>query len=297
VFNSLDIALFNFINSFVRFQFLDIIMPFLSETLFLGLALLVFLIGYIFYCQHRYGEALWRVVVLLILFVLSFFMAYLISDAFRGSSDKLSPYQMIEGSHHYDTKTREWHIVTGGDKSFLFESEQIIDEMPEQMIESMPEQMIELMPEQMIESMPEEMPEQVLLEEFQMPFADLDAEQEIELRQITEETVQDSEQSSLEQISSGQTSLIQKSPGQMSSIPSTLSAVAMVVALILALLFPKINSVIFILPFVIGWSTIYLGNHYPFDVVMGWMIGIFSVLIVWLLCELFFRILAPQKKL
>lgn len=287
MFNSLDIALFNFINSFARFQFLDIIMPFLSETLFLGLALIVFLIGYIFYCQHRFGEALWRIVVLLILFVLSFLMAYLISNALRGSSDKLSPYQMIEGSHYYDSKTREWHVVTAGDKSFLFELEQMPEEISEQTIESMPEEM------------PEEMPDQMLLEEFQIPFVDLGADQEIELgtRQTADQTVQDSEQNSLEQISSGQASLIQNSTGQMSSMPSTLSAVAMVVALILALLFPKINSVIFILPFVIGWSTIYLGKHYPFDVVMGWMIGIFSVLIVWLLCELFFRILAPQKKL
>jgi membrane-associated phospholipid phosphatase len=50
----------------------------------------------------------------------------------------------------------------------------------------------------------------------------------------------------------------------------------------------------FLIPIIIGWSRIYLGYHYPFDVLAGWLLGAF---LAWLIIHfLAARVLAEQIK-
>jgi len=46
------------------------------------------------------------------------------------------------------------------------------------------------------------------------------------------------------------------------------------------LLWPRTRRVLWALPVVVGWSRVYLGKHYPLDVVAGWALG---AVVGWLL--------------
>lgn len=75
------------------------------------------------------------------------------------------------------------------------------------------------------------------------------------------------------------------------SFPSGHSAMSAVVYLSIAVLISRIESLyktrVFIITtalaisFIVGISRIYLGVHYPTDVIAGWMIGLFWALLCW----------------
>jgi len=66
------------------------------------------------------------------------------------------------------------------------------------------------------------------------------------------------------------------------SFPSSHAATSMAVAFGTALLLRRSRPWIFLLPFFVGWSRIYVGKHFPVDVVAGWILGAVCVLAVWL---------------
>ena len=39
---------------------------------------------------------------------------------------------------------------------------------------------------------------------------------------------------------------------------------------------------LWLLPFAIGYSRLYLGKHYPSDVMGGWLVGAAVLMVVWL---------------
>ncbi len=74
-----------------------------------------------------------------------------------------------------------------------------------------------------------------------------------------------------------------------SSYPSGHAANSMALALAAVLLWPGIRPCvrpwIFLLPLVVGYSRLYLGKHYPTDVLSGWVVGAFAAVLLWTLCR------------
>ena len=71
-------------------------------------------------------------------------------------------------------------------------------------------------------------------------------------------------------------------PGSIGgSFPSSHAATSMAVATVVALLFRRSRPWIFALPLLVGWSRIYVGKHFPVDVLAGWCLGMLIALAVW----------------
>ena len=81
------------------------------------------------------------------------------------------------------------------------------------------------------------------------------------------------------------------------SMPSSPAAACMAVAVVLSLLFRKANPWVFLLPFSVGFSQIYVGKNYPFDILIGWLLGLVSVVAVWWACHLIIIRFSSHRKL
>ena len=81
------------------------------------------------------------------------------------------------------------------------------------------------------------------------------------------------------------------------SMPSSASAACMAVAVVLSLLFAKANPWVFLLPICVGFSQIYVGKNYPFDILVGWLLGLVSVIAVWWACHLIIIRFSSHRKL
>lgn len=68
---------------------------------------------------------------------------------------------------------------------------------------------------------------------------------------------------------------ISKSPGEIidPSFPSAHTVFAFMMATILAQWFPRYRIIFFVFAGIIGWTRIYLGLHYPTDVIAGALLG------------------------
>ncbi|RYZ73158.1 MAG: phosphatase PAP2 family protein [Proteobacteria bacterium] len=60
---------------------------------------------------------------------------------------------------------------------------------------------------------------------------------------------------------------------QSSSFPSNHATTTMALAVWLSYLFPKLTIPFYAVSFLIGYSRVYAGVHYPSDVIIGWIIG------------------------
>ncbi|SOB57559.1 Phosphoesterase PA-phosphatase related protein [Pseudodesulfovibrio profundus] len=68
-----------------------------------------------------------------------------------------------------------------------------------------------------------------------------------------------------------------------SSYPSAHSANTMCLAILTMFLWPGLKKWPLLLPLVVGYSRVYLGKHYPTDVLAGWLYGVVTGVAVWLL--------------
>ena len=85
--------------------------------------------------------------------------------------------------------------------------------------------------------------------------------------------------------------------GDGSSYPSAHAANSMTLAVLAMLLWPRTRPWLGILPLLVGWSRIYLGKHYPSDVLSGWLLGLCVAALVWTLWKgvLERRVLPPKE--
>ena len=77
------------------------------------------------------------------------------------------------------------------------------------------------------------------------------------------------------------------------SFPSNHAANSFALALIISFFFPKIKKAMYLLAFIISFSRVYIGVHYPFDILYGMCLGILAGYFV----KLFFKIYIRNKKL
>jgi undecaprenyl-diphosphatase len=70
-------------------------------------------------------------------------------------------------------------------------------------------------------------------------------------------------------------SKLSKGPGEIldPSFPSAHADFSFMMAVLLALWFPRYRIIFFIVAGFIGWTRIYLGLHYPTDVIVGALLG------------------------
>lgn len=69
------------------------------------------------------------------------------------------------------------------------------------------------------------------------------------------------------------------------SFPSGHSSNSMAFVVILMLLSKRFRPWLFLIPLSVGYSRIYLGKHFPADVIAGWFVGLCVAFAVWLFWE------------
>jgi membrane-associated phospholipid phosphatase len=77
------------------------------------------------------------------------------------------------------------------------------------------------------------------------------------------------------------------------SFPSAHAANSMALTVLAMCFWPRLRRGLWALPLLVGWSRVYLGKHYPLDVLGGWALG---ALLGWC-CWLAWKRLAPRLKM
>lgn len=200
--NFFDALLFPVFNGSWRSDFLDVVMPLFSDAWLLWLGLALFLGAYAVFCRQHYGEALPRLIVLVVFLGLSAGVADGLCNVIKDETGRYRPFQSVEGTHFF-TPERTWTVVDNPT--------------------------------------------------------------------YTEGSIG-------------------------GSFPSSHAATSMAVALGVALLFARSRPWIFALPLLVGWSRIYVGKHFPADVIVGWIVGAIAVILVWSVCLGFVRYLLSRRR-
>lgn len=79
------------------------------------------------------------------------------------------------------------------------------------------------------------------------------------------------------------------------SYPSAHASNTMAFALMCMFFFRRMRPWLLLLPFIVGYSRLYLGKHFPTDIMAGWALGACTATFVWLIWDNYIKFKLPQR--
>lgn len=266
MFSSLEDMIFEFFNMYLRNSVFDVVLPLFESSLPVFLVALISLIIFAIYCKKKYGEMICRVFLFMGMLGLSAFFAHHGSHFF--AFERPRPYQEIAGTMYFDTKDKIWlqaqYAVSEGyhpDQQIMAAENSNASEKIQNEAEPAGNSQENAGQSEIAQSA--EKPENTLAEQ---------EEKEVPLRV------------DLQQLQ------VKWIDGSAKLFPSSVISISMAIAFVIALLMARVSPYIYLFPLLIGWAQIYTGSAYLSDLLVGWCVGILSVVAAWLCFAFFFRI-------
>lgn len=263
MFSSLEDIIFEFFNMYLRNSVFDLVLPFFERSLPVFLVAVISLVIFAIYCKKKYGDMIYRVLLFMGMLGLSAFFAHHMSHFF--AFERPRPYQEIAGTMYYDSKDKTWLQAQYAERDGYHPFEQSHEAE---------------------KSTAEEMREDTQTERLQK-----DTEQAAKAQTDTEQVLQtEGSEEAAPPIRVDLKKLrIKWIDGSAKLFPSSVISISMAIAFVIALLMAKTSPYIYLFPLVIGWAQIYTGSAYLSDLLVGWCVGLLSVVAAWLCFAFFFR--------
>lgn len=265
MFSSLEDIIFEFFNMYLRNSAFDLVLPVFESSLPVFLVAVVFLVIFAVYCKKKYGDMIYRVFLFMGMLGLSAFFAHYGSHFF--AFERPRPYQEIAGTMYYDSKDKTWlqaqYAVSEGYHPFEQQTEADKNVLAEK------------------EMSEEDVQKDALAETAQAANGPNDVLQ----AENTEKQVEPPLRVDLNALR------IKWIDGSSKKLfPSSVISISMAIAFVIALLMAKTSPYIYLFPLLIGWSQIYTGSAYLSDLLVGWCVGLLSVVAAWLCFAFFFKL-------
>lgn len=267
MFSSLEDMIFEFFNMYLRNSVFDVVLPLFESSLPVFLVAIISLILFAIYCKKKYGEMICRVFLFMGMLGLSAFFAHHGSHFF--AFERPRPYQEIAGTMYFDTKDKIWlqaqyaasegyHPVPQVSET---ENPAVSDEQEntDQAVQTENVQDQAVQSENSAENQENSLSEE---EQKEPPLR-------IDLKQLQVKWID----------------------GSAKLFPSSVISISMAIAFVIALLVARTSPYIYLFPLLIGWAQIYTGSAYLSDLLVGWCVGLLSVVAAWLCFAFFFRIM------
>ncbi len=280
MFSALEDFIFKLVNMTLRADFLDWFLPLFESSLPVFLVAVGSIFLFALYCKKTYGDFFYRFLLFMGMIVLSAFFAK--QGAKSIYIERPRPYQEIAGTMFYDDHEKTWMQAqyavedvyppvhtdfvdnTANNVDSAIESDNSIDVARDQEIVSSDQENTNTEDQSIVEDSTNILPNDVT---------------------DTQSTM------------SNQNQLANKTPtfvihGQAKLQPSSVIAISMAIAFVIALLVAKAMPYIYLFPLLIGWSQMYTGNAYLSDIIVGWIVAIIAVFFAWACFALFFKYVA-----
>lgn len=281
MFSALEDLFFKFVNMTLRADFLDWFLPLFESSLPVFLVTVGSIFLFAIYCKKTYGEFFYRFLLFMGMIVLSAFFAKQLAKTIY--IERPRPYQEIAGTMFYDEHEKTWMQAQ-------YAVEDVYPPVNTEFVDNTANDTRNT--DNAIES------DISTDDAFNQEIISSDQENNNSNEQpsIVEDTTNNltNDVADTQSTMSTQNQLANKTPtfvihGQAKLQPSSVIAISMAIALVIALLVAKAMPYIYLFPLLIGWSQIYTGNAYVSDLIVGWIVAIIAVFFAWACFALFFK--------
>ena len=261
MFSALEDFLFKFFNMTVRADFLDWFLPLFESSLPVFLVAVISALSFAIYCKKTYGEFLYRFILFMAMIVLSAIFAKQAANSIY--IERPRPYQEIAGTMFYDEQEKTW-----------MQAQYAVDELyPPVTIEEENEstQQNSLDKEQIIDNVEKTKEENISgsFEEQEEVSSNEELQNNTQEIQENKEIIQEEKNNNISDVEQNIASKNEQPTfvihGQAKLQPSSVIAISMAIAFVIALLVAKAMPYIYLFPLLIGWAQIYTGNAYLSD--------------------------------